>query len=58
MSRGGGSSSTTVVNTPAPRSQEEVLADQPRLRRKCSQQRTPAEALLPNQRALIELQRR
>lgn len=56
MSRGGGSSSTTVVNTPAPRSQEEVLADQLRLK-EMQRQNDLAEALLPNQRALIDQQR-
>ena len=56
MSRGGGSSSTTVVNTPAPRSAEEVQADQLRLA-EMQRQNDLAEALLPNQRALIEQQR-
>lgn len=55
MSRG--SSSTTVVNTPAPRSAEEIQADQLRLA-EMQRQNDLAAALLPNQQALIEQQSR
>ncbi len=51
----GGQTNTTVVNTPAPRSPEEIEADRLRLE-EMRRQNTIAEALLPNQQALIAQQ--
>lgn len=55
MSRGGGSSSQTVINTPAPQSEAEKEADRLRLI-EMQRQNALAEALLPNQLALIKQQ--